>query len=70
MTVLQKCWWKFNIRVICVSFDIITPVTCEYDRFNCRGEIRYSYISLCAKSASISLVDFSVDIVASNTYFR
>ena len=34
------------------------------------GGIRYSYISVCAKSASISLVDFSVDIVASKRYFR
>ena len=41
-----------------------------YDRFNWRDGIRYSYISFCAKSASISLVDFSVDIVASKTYFR
>ena len=32
--------------------------------------IRYSYISFFAKSASISLVDFSVDIVASEKYFR
>ena len=31
---------------------------------------RYSYMSFCAKSASISLVDFSVDIVASKTYLR
>ena len=27
-------------------------------------------MSFCAKSASISLVDFSVDIVASKTYLR
>ena len=32
-------------------------------------KIRYSYISFCAKSALISLVDFSVDIVASKAYF-
>ena len=41
-----------------------------YDRFNWRDGIRYSYMSFCAKSASISLVDFSVDIVASKTYIR
>ena len=41
-----------------------------YDRFNCRDGIRYSYISFCAKSASISLADVSVDIVVSKTYFR
>ena len=40
-----------------------------YDRFNWRDGIRYSYISFCAKSASISLVDFSVDIVMSKTCF-
>ena len=40
------------------------------DRFNWRDGIRYSYMSFCAKSASISLVDFSVDIVASKQYFR
>ena len=40
-----------------------------YHRFNCRDGIRYSYISFCAKSASISLVDFSVDIVVSKPYF-
>ena len=31
---------------------------------------RYSYMSFCAKSASISMVDISVDIVASKKYFR
>ena len=31
--------------------------------------IRYSYISFCAKLASISLVDFSADVVASKKYF-
>ena len=41
-----------------------------YDRFNWRDGIRYSYISFCAKSASISLVDFSVDMVASKKYFQ
>ena len=41
-----------------------------YDRFNWRDGIRYSYISFCAISASISLVDFSVVIVVSKTYFR
>ena len=41
-----------------------------YDRFDWRDGIRYSYISFCAKSASISLVDFSVDIVVSKTCFR
>ena len=35
-----------------------------YDRFNLRDGIRYSCMSFCSKSASISLVDFSVDIVA------
>ena len=58
----------FNISVICVSFDNINPwhvYSFAYDGFNWRDGIRYSYISFCAKSASISLVDFSVDIVAS-----
>ena len=41
-----------------------------YDRFNWRDEIRYSFMSFCAKSSSISLVYFSVDIVASKKYFR
>ena len=41
-----------------------------YDRFNWYDGIRYSYISFCAKSALISLVDFSMDIVASKKYFR
>ena len=40
-----------------------------YDRFNWYDGIRYSYISFCAKSASISLVDFSMDIVASKKSF-
>ena len=38
-----------------------------YDRFNWYDGIS---ISFCAKSASISLVDFSMDIVASKKYFR
>ena len=42
----------------------------SYDRFDWRDRIRYSNISFWAKSASISLVDFSVDIVVSETYFR
>ena len=33
-------------------------------------ESRYGNISFCAKSASISLVDFSVDIATSKKYFR
>ena len=41
-----------------------------YDMFNWRDGIRYSYISFSAKSASISMVDFSVDIVASKQFFR
>ena len=41
-----------------------------YDRFNWYDGIRYSYISFCAKSASISLVDFSMDTVASKKSFR
>ena len=36
-----------------------------YDWSNWRDGIRYSYMSFSAKSASISLVDFSVDIAAS-----
>ena len=40
-----------------------------YYRFNWYDGIRYSYISFCAKSASISLVDFSMDIVASKKKF-
>ena len=35
-----------------------------------RDGIRYSYMSFCAKSASISLVDLSMDIVASKKYLR
>ena len=64
---------KINIRVICVSFDNITPwhvYSFACDRFNWRDGIRYNYISFCAISASISLVDFSVDIAASKKYFR
>ena len=67
-----KMLWKFKIRVICVSFDNITSWhvhSFAYDRCNWRDGIRYSYISFCAKSASISLVDFSVDIVTSKTNF-
>ena len=41
-----------------------------YDMFNWYDGIRYSYISFCAKSASISLVDFSMDIVAWKKSFR
>ena len=58
-----------------MSFDNITPVSLwhvysfAYDRFNWRDGIRYSYMSFCAKSESISMVDFS-DIVASKQYFR
>ena len=58
--------------VIFVSFDNVTPVTCiysfAYDRFNWCDGIRYSYITFCAKSASILLVDFSLDIVASKIF--
>ena len=41
-----------------------------YDRSNWHDGIRYSYISFCARSASVSLVDFSFDIVASKKSFR
>ena len=41
-----------------------------YDMFNWYDGIRYSYISFCAKSASISLVDFSMDIVVWKKSFR
>ena len=41
-----------------------------YDRLNWRDGIRYSYMSFCAKSASVSMVDISVDIVASEQYFQ
>ena len=41
-----------------------------FDRFNWHDGIRYSYMSFCAKSELISMVDFSVDIVASKQYFR
>ena len=37
--------------------------------FNWRDGIRYSYNSFSAKSASISLVDFLVDIFASKNIF-
>ena len=48
----------------------LTTLPCDLTVFNWRDGIRYSYISFCAKSASISLVDFSMDIVASKKYFR
>ena len=41
-----------------------------YDMFNWYDGIRYSYISFCAKSASISLVVFSMDIVGWKKSFR
>ena len=42
-----------------------------YERLNWRDRIiRYSYLSFCAKLASISLVAFSVNIVASKKYLR
>ena len=69
MTVSWTCGGKFDICVIPVPFDNITHVTCifiAYDRFNRHDVIRYSYISFCAKSASISLFDFSVDIFRQN----
>ena len=59
-------------NLIYVSFDNITPwhvYSFAYDRFNWRDRIRYSYIVFCAKSALISLVNFSVDIVVSKKYF-
>ena len=73
ITISRKYGLKFNIRVIFVSFDNITlwhVYSFTYDRLNWRDGIRYSYISFCAKSASISLVEFSVDIVVSEKYFR
>ena len=39
-----------------------------YDRFDWCDGISYSYISFCAKSASITLVDFSVDFVSLKKY--
>ena len=39
-------------------------------RFNWRDGIGYSSVLFCANSASISLVDLSVDIVAPKKYFR
>ena len=60
------------MRVICVSFDNIILwhiYSFAYDRFNLRDGIRNSYISFWAKSASISLVDFSVDIIAPKNIF-
>ena len=41
-----------------------------YDLFNWRDGIRYSYMLFCAKPASISVVDFTVDIVASKQYYQ
>ena len=41
-----------------------------YDRFNWRDGIRYSNMSFCSNSASISLVDLSAYIVASKKYLR
>ena len=73
ITVSRNYGWKFNIGVICVSFDNINPwhvYSFAYDGFNWCDGIRYSYVSFCAKSASISLVDIFVDIVASKKTFR
>ena len=47
ITVSRKCGWKFNICVICVSFDNITlwhVYSFAYERFNWHDGIRYSYI--------------------------
>ena len=41
-----------------------------YDWFHWRDGIRYSYFSFSAKSASNSLVDFSVNMVASKKYVK
>ena len=53
--------------------QIIFPLWHVYsianDAFNLRDGIRYSYISFCTKSVSISLVNFSVDIVAAKKTF-
>ena len=65
ITVSRQYGWKFNICTIWVSFNNITPWhvhSFAYDRFNWRDGIWYSYISFSAKSQSISLVDFWVDI--------
>ena len=73
ITVSWNCGWKLYICIICVSFDNITlwhVYLFPYKMFNCRDGIRYSYVSFCAKSASISLVGSSVDIVASKNIFR
>ena len=41
-----------------------------YDVFNWRDGIRYSYVSFWAKTTSILVVDFSVDIVVSKKYLQ
>ena len=47
----------------------MTYISLAFDGFNWRDGIRYNHISFCAKSASISMVDFSVDIVAQKDIF-
>ena len=55
---------------LCTTSFLWHVYSFAYDRFNLRDGIRYSCMSFCAKSASISLVDFSMDIVASKKYLR
>ena len=68
-------WLKYTISVWCFgrlglqrrygAFGPPSPnwyLRCNY--------CNYSYMSFCAKSASISMIDFLVDIVASKQYFQ
>ena len=72
ITVSRQYELKIDLCAICVSFNIAPwhVYSFAYNRFNWRDGSRYSYSSFWAKSASISLVDFSVVIVASKKYFR
>ena len=76
ITVSRKCGWKFNIRIICVSFDNITMwhvYSFAYQRFNWHDGIicRYSYISLCkfVVAFHVSYIKFKLQHIAKNSGF-
>ena len=65
-------WLYWNTQLLIDPPVVDTPYLLQYryynnaffhNMFKCMDN-RYSYFSFCAKSASISLVDFSVDIIA------
>ena len=72
ITVSRKYGWNLiYVSFVChlTTLPLWHVYSFAYDMYNWRDGIRYSYMSFCVKSASISMVDFSVDMLRRNNIF-